>query len=134
MISIEDFEEALFQYVSNITDITDIVAERLFANYVPARIALPTLCIFYIDKIYVQTHDGYDDMINVRAQFNSYAPTKRQANELADAVKRHLAGRIYEHNGFTIGGILLFELDVFEESLKSYAVKSDIRFFARKIT
>ncbi len=111
-------EEALFDYLSNDSRVSNLVSDRIYPVRLPEKSIIPAISWLRVSANRLYTYNTFEDTdawVQARVQFNCWDFTAMGAMELGDAVLKALSGY---YDTFIGSSFSINELDVYEAPTK----------------
>lgn len=124
-------EAALYDYLSDDSEVASHVGDRIFPVRLPEGVKLPAISWTRVSASRLYTYDSFEEtaaFVRARIQFNCWATTPIQAMEIGEAVLKALSG----YNGIMAGtqqvdsSFAVLEMDDYETGAKLYRRILDI--------
>jgi len=85
-------EESLYNYLASITDITDIVDDKIYHHHLPQEAVFPVLTFQMISSRHDHDIQGAAGACTARYQVDCWSRSLAECVELAEAVRQALQG------------------------------------------
>lgn len=122
--------EALFARLSNDSAVSAIASSRIYPRTAPQNVTRPFVVFYRIDSSRDYHLTAPSGLVNPRIQFDCWAETYTEAEDLREAIRKSLSG-----GQFTAAGLYVpvahaeTEQDIYSEDLSLTGVSIDFTFW-----